>query len=90
MVSEKQQVVGRGKEDTRMIRKEYTRMDRELTDTIKQYLLDPRHFTHDEIARLTGVSKTTVSRVNASEYNHLHDPSSVGNTKITKNITQIP
>ena len=51
MVSEKQQVVGRGKEDTRMIRKEYTRMDRELTDTIKQYLLDPRHFTHDGIAR---------------------------------------
>lgn len=90
MVSEKQQVVGRGKEDTRMIRKEYVRMDRELTDTVKQYLLDPRHFTHDEIARLTGVSKTTVSRVNAGEYDHLLDPSSVGDSEISGNITQIP
>lgn len=90
MVSEKQQVVGRGKEDMRMTRKEYRRMDRELTDTIKQYLLDPRHFTHDEIARLTGVSKTTVSRVNAGEYDHLLDPDSVGDSEISGNITQIP
>lgn len=73
-----------------MIRKEYVRMDRELTDTVKQYLLDPRHFTHDEIARLTGVSKTTVSRVNAGEYDHLLDPSSVGDSEISGNITQIP
>ena len=65
-------------------------MDRELTDTIKQYLLDPRHFTHDEIARLTGVSKTTVSRVNAGEYDHLLDPSSVGDSEISGNITKIP
>lgn len=73
-----------------MVRKEYVRMDRELTDTVKQYLLDPRHFTHDEIARLTGVSKTTVSRVNAGEYDHLLDPSSVGDSEISGNITQIP
>lgn len=73
-----------------MTRKEYKRMDRELTDTIKQYLLDPRHFTHDEIARLTGVSKTTVSRVNAGEYDHLLDPDSVGDSEISGNITQIP
>ena len=90
MVSEKQQVVGRGKEDTRMARKEYTKMDRELTVRIRQYLLDPRHFTHDEIARLTGVSSTTVSRVNAGEYDHLLDSDSVGDSEISGNITQIP
>ena len=73
-----------------MARREYTRMDKELTDTIKQYLLDPRHFTHDEIARLTGVSKTTVSRVNAGEYDHLLDPDSVSDSEISGNITQIP
>lgn len=90
MVSEKQQVVGRGKEDTKMARKEYAKMDRELTVAIKQYLLDPRRFTHDEIARLTGVSTTTVSRVNTGEYDHLLDPSSVGDSEISGNITQIP
>lgn len=90
MVSEKQQVVGRGKEDTSMTRKEYAKMDRELTVKIRQYLLDPRHFTHDEIARLTGVSATTVSRVNAGEYDHLLDTDSVGNSEIPENITKIP
>ena len=90
MVSEKQQVVGRGKEDTRMARKEYTKMDRELTIKIKQYLLDPRHLTLDEIARLTGVGATTVSRVKAGEYDHLLDSDSVGDSEIPGNITQIP
>lgn len=90
MVSEKQQVVGRGKEDTKMARKEYTKMDRELTIKIKQYLLDPRHLTLDEIARLTGVGATTVSRVKAGEYDHLLDTDSVGNSEIPENITKIP
>ena len=90
MVSEKQQVVGRGKEDTRMARKEYTKMDRELTIKIKQYLLDPRHLTQDEIARLTGVGATTVSRVNAGEYDHLLDADSVSDLEIPGNITKIP
>ena len=90
MVSEKQQVVGRGKEDTRMARKEYTKMDRELTIKIKQYLLDPRHLTLDEIARLTGVGATTVSRVKAGEYDHLLDSDSVSDSEIPGNITQIP
>lgn len=90
MVSEKQQVVGRGKEDTKMARKEYTKMDRELTIKIKQYLLDPRHLTLDEIARLTGVGATTVSRVKAGEYDHLLDSDSVGDSEIPGNITQIP
>lgn len=90
MVSEKQQVVGRGKEDTRMARKEYTKIDRELTIKIKQYLLDPRHLTLDEIARLTGVGATTVSRVKAGEYDHLLDSDSVGDSEISGNITKIP
>ena len=90
MVSEKQQVVGRGKEDTKMARKEYTKMDRELTIKIKQYLLDPRHLTLDEIARLTGVGATTVSRVKAGEYDNLLDSDSVGDSEISGNITKIP
>lgn len=83
-------MVGRGKEEMKMARKEYAKMDRELTITIKQYLLDPRRFTHDEIAKLTGVSTSTVSRVKLGEYDHLLDASSVDDSEISRNITQIP
>ena len=54
--------------------KQYTRVTAEMVRTARQYEDDPRKFTREEIAAMSGTSLTTLHRILHGEYDYLLAP----------------
>lgn len=54
--------------------KRYTKVTAEMVRTARQYEDDPRKFTREEIAAMSGTSLTTLHRILHGEYDYLLAP----------------
>ena len=54
--------------------KQYTKVTAEMVRTARQYEDDPRKFTREEIAAMSGTSLTTLHRILHGEYDYLLAP----------------
>lgn len=54
--------------------KQYTKVTAEMVRTARQYEDDPRKFTREEIAAMSGTSLTTLRRILHGEYDYLLAP----------------
>ena len=52
----------------------YTRVTAEIVRTARQYKDDPREFTREEIAAMSGTSLSTLNRIFSGEYDYLLAP----------------
>ena len=70
----------------------YTRITPQIVANVKRYLEDERNFSKVEIAKLTGISENSVSRIAKGEYDQLFAVQQVADSESggDRNVTEIP